>query len=75
LENTLYIWKYFVLNIRADSPRPQTFCSPTAMIQPHPRKKIFLRNLVKFEQVWLDLCEIKVKFGKIWAKVIRFAQI
>jgi len=23
MENTLYIWKYFVLNIRADSPRPQ----------------------------------------------------
>jgi len=24
LENTLYIWKHFVLNIRAGSPRPQT---------------------------------------------------
>jgi len=35
--------------------------------------------LVKFGQVWLDLCEIKKKFekicGKIWAKVIRLEQI
>jgi len=56
------------------------FCSSTAMIQPHfLAKKFFLRKLVKFGQVWLDLCEIKVKFGriwgKIWAKIIRFEQI
>jgi len=29
----LYIWKYFVSNIRADSFRPpKLFCSPTAMV-------------------------------------------
>jgi len=41
LENTLYIWKYFVLNIRADSPRPNLFCSPTAVIQPLPLANFF----------------------------------
>jgi len=34
LENTLYIRKYFVLNIREDSPK--LFCFHTSMIQPHP---------------------------------------
>jgi len=35
LENTIYIWKCFVLNIRANSSRPlslkKLFCSHTAM--------------------------------------------
>jgi len=70
LENTLYIWKYFVLNIWADYPRPQTvifsyfYDSATS-----PSKTIFWRKLIKFGQVWLDLCEMKVKFGKIWGKI------
>jgi len=46
MENTLCIWKYFVLNIRADSPRPpKLFCSLTAMIQPHPIEKNFLEKI------------------------------
>jgi len=32
LENTLYIWKYFVSNIQADSSCPtKLFCSPVAL--------------------------------------------
>jgi len=69
----LYIWIYFVLNIRADFPRLQTvlfsygYDSAT-----FPSKNFFGRKLVKFEQVWLDLCEIegeisenlRAKFGQ-----------
>jgi len=34
VENILYIWKYFVLNIRADSScLPKLLCSPAAMIK------------------------------------------
>jgi len=35
------------------------------MIQPHLLAKTFF---VKFEQVWLDLCEIKLNLGKFEAK-------
>jgi len=33
LENTLYIWKYFVLNIRDSFHPPKLFCYSTAMQQ------------------------------------------
>jgi len=40
LENTLYIWKYFVLNIRADfscpPPKKKLFCSPMAKLDITP---------------------------------------
>jgi len=49
------------------------------MIQPYLLAIIFFRKLVKFGQFWLDLCEIKVKFGKIWCKIwakeIKFEQV
>jgi len=52
LENTLYIWKYFVLNIRADSPRPQTvLISYGYDPATSPSKNLvgFVQNLGKFE--------------------------
>jgi len=59
LENTLCIWKYLVLNIREDSPHPQTVLFPYGYDSAtSPSKKFFLRKLVKFGQNWLDLCEI-----------------
>jgi len=88
LEKTLYIWNFFWRTRFEHSDRsstpPNPFCSPTSMIQPHLLAIFFLfvffflRKLFKFRQV-LDLCEIKMKFGKIlgkiWAKVFRFEQI
>jgi len=41
--------------------------------------KTFGRKLARFGQIWLDMGNIKAKFGqhsgKIWAKVTRFEQI
>jgi len=65
LENTLYIWKYFVLNIRVDSPRPQTVLFSYGYDSATSPSIFFWRKLVKFWQVLLDLCKFKVKFGKI----------
>jgi len=46
-----------------------------AAMQPHPLAKILLLKLFRFEQIWLHLGKIKVKFGQIrldldktWAK-------
>jgi len=61
-KKTILVKTFFGGQFRKILPTAKLFCSPTAMIQPQLLAKIFL---VKFGQVWLDLCEIKVKFGKI----------
>jgi len=63
-ENTLYSWKYFVLNIWANSSYPsKLFCSPTAMSESlnfgdvNVHCKIFELNLLVYfiEQCYLFL--------------------
>jgi len=68
LENTLYTWKYFVLNIRTDSPLSQTVLFSYGYDSTISPSNFFFRKLVKFRQVWLDKCEIKVNLGKFDAK-------
>jgi len=45
LENTIYIWKYFVLYILADSPRPQTFLFSYGYDLATSPSKIFLEKI------------------------------
>jgi len=55
LENTLDVWKYFVLNIRADSScSAKLFCSPTAM------------TLARFNQNPPDSSDKNTEFRKIF---------
>jgi len=51
-------------------PAPKLFCSPTAMIQPHPLANFFfLRKLVKFGQVGWICAKLRENLGKFETKV------
>jgi len=57
-ENKLYIWKYFVFNIRADPPRPQTVLFYGYDSATIPSKKVYgenLLNLGKFSWICAKL--------------------
>jgi len=57
-EHTIHL-EYFVLNIRADSPHPQTVLFSYGYDSVTSPSNFFV-CFVKFGQVWLNLCEVKV---------------